>query len=61
MHQKDIETGMGPVDRVLVMSREAFRGATEVWPCSYQTNACMTASSPETLTLVIVPGASQHA
>lgn len=45
MDQKDIETGMGPVDRVLVMSREAFRGATEVWPCSYLTNACMTASA----------------
>lgn len=45
MDQKDIETGMGPVDRVFVMSRELFREVTAVWPCSYLTNRCLTASS----------------
>lgn len=45
LEQRATEAGLDPVEWKFVMTREAFRAVTEVWPCSYLTNRCLTASS----------------
>ena len=45
------DTGVAPVTHALAMRWSAFREITEVWPCSYMTYRCQTASAATPLML----------
>jgi hypothetical protein len=45
--------GLGPVEWAFVMKRGLFRALTEIWPCTYRTYRCYTASPGDNAQIVL--------